>query len=55
MLIYAVPAIIWLIMRLMKTIMLTWPNAFNAWMCVIVTFTISYLTFNWLWTMIAGQ
>ena len=37
MLIFMAPAIIWMICRLMKKIMLTYPNGFNAWMCVITT------------------
>lgn len=46
MLIYAAPAIIWMIMSLMRKIILTWPNAFNAWMCVITTVTMSMIVFE---------
>lgn len=51
MLIYAAPAIIWMIMRLMKTIMLTWPNAFNAWMCVFTSLAMGYIIFNFLFSL----
>ena len=48
MLIYAAPAIIWMIMRLMRKIILTWPNVFNAWMCVITTIVMGGIIFNFL-------
>ncbi len=48
MLIYSAPALIWLIMRLMKKIMLTWPNAFNAWMCVFVTIALVTIIFDFI-------
>jgi hypothetical protein len=48
MLIYAAPAIIWMIMRLMKKIMLTWPNPFNAWMCIFATMALGIIVIDFL-------
>ena len=43
MLIFTAPAIIWMICRLMRKIMITYPNGFNAWMCVITTISMSMI------------
>ena len=51
MLIYAAPLIIWMIMQVMRTIMLTWPNAFNAWMCIFTYLAIGLIFLNFLFSL----
>jgi len=51
MLIFTAPAIIIIIMMIMKKIVLQWPNPFNAWMCLFVHIALSYIVLSFLFSL----